>query len=202
VASNLLVLLIAILCMTSLSTMRAFVGGESLWSKAQKDAATHLRQFARSGDPAEFTQFQNQIAIPLGDRAARLELQKAHPDLKIAYAGLRAGGNEADDIPGMVWLVRVGDRVPFMQRVLAIWARGDSLIDQLNATADQLRNQATTSHDDPADRLALLAQIDRIDLALRPLEDEFSRTLGVASRTTALILEWSAVLSSGLFLVI
>jgi len=202
VASNLLVLFIAILCMTALSAMRAFVGGESLWSKAQKDAGTHLRQFARSGDPAEFTQFQNQIAIPLGDRAARLELQKAHPDLKIAYAGLRAGGNEADDIPGMVWLVRVGDRVPVMQRVLAIWARGDSLIDQLNATADQLRNQATTSHDHPADRLALLAQIDRIDLALRPLEDEFSRTLGVASRTTALILEWSAVLSSGLFLVI
>ncbi len=199
VASNLLVLFIAILCMMALSAMRAFVSGESLWSKAQKDAVTDLRQFERSGDPAEFKQFQIQIAIPLGDRAARLELQKAHPDLRIAYAGFRAGGNAADDIAGMIWLVRLGGRMPFMQRALAVWARGDSLIVQLDATADQLR---TTSLDNPADRLGSLAQIDRLDRALRPLEDEFSSTMGDASRSTALILEWSAALSSGLFLAI
>jgi PAS domain S-box-containing protein len=202
VVSNILVLLIAILCMTALSAMRAFVGGESLWSKAQQDATTHLRQYARSRDPVEFTRYRIYIAIPMRDRVARLELQKPHPDLTVAFGGLQAGGNDVDDIPGMIWLIRVGDRFPLMQQVLAIWERGDSLIDQLNATADKLRSEATADHDNPAARLDLATKIERIDLTLRPLEDEFSRTLGAASRTTALALEWAAALSSGLFLAI
>jgi diguanylate cyclase (GGDEF)-like protein len=50
--------------------------------------------------------------------------------------------------------------------------------------------------------LGTSVQIDRIDFALRPLEDEFSRALGAASRFTTVVLEWTAALSSGLFLAI
>jgi len=200
-ASNFLMLVIAVLCMAMLSAMRAFVGGESLWSKAQKDAVTHLRQFARSGNTVEFRQYREDLAIPLGDHVARIEMQKPHPDLKIAYEGLWAGGNHPDDIPGMLRLLGVADRVPYMKHALDVWARGDSLIEQLDDTADQLLDEVTPGRD-AGGREALLAQIDQIDFALRPLEDEFSDTLGEASRTTALILEWSAALSSGLFLAI
>ncbi len=202
VASNLLALLIAILCIMALSAMRAFVSGESLWSKAQKDAATHLREFALGRDPAELARFRMQIAIPLGDRAARLELEKAHPDLSVAYDGLLAGGNAVDDIPGMLRLMRAGNSIPFMQRMLSIWTQGDALIEQLDETAGQLRGPAAANLDDPEVRMRVLGQIDRIDSALRPLEDEFTRMLGDTSRTTALMLEWSAVLSCGLFLAI
>jgi diguanylate cyclase (GGDEF)-like protein/PAS domain S-box-containing protein len=197
-----LALVIAISCMTALSAMRAFVGGESLWSKGQKDAAVYLRQYARSGDLSDFNEFRIQIAILMGDRAARLELQKAHPDLGAAYAGFRAGGNDADDIPAMVWMIRVGGGIPIIQRSLGIWERGDSLIDQLIATADQLHEPAAAGPDGTASRLALLAQINRIDRALRPLENEFGRTLNSAARTTSLILVWSAVLSCGLFMAV
>src|ERR1700756_2317635 len=91
-ASNLLMLGTSVLCMSILSAMRGYVGGESLWSKAQKDAVTHLRQFAHEGDLAEFRKFREALAIPLGDRAARIELQKPHPSLSIAASGFRAGG--------------------------------------------------------------------------------------------------------------
>src|ERR1700756_1761671 len=94
-ASNLLMLGVSVLCMAILSAMRAYVGGESLWSKAQKDAVTHLRQFGHSGDLAEFLQFREALAIPLGDRAARIELQRPDPDLRVVYAGFRAGGIDA-----------------------------------------------------------------------------------------------------------
>jgi len=192
----------SVLCMVILSAMRGYVGGESLWSKAQKDAVTHLRQFAHDGDLSEFRKFRDALAIPLGDRAARIELQKARPNLSIAAAGFRAGGIDDEDIPGMVRLFLVADHVPYMQRALAVWTQGDALIDQLDDVADQLLDEVTSNRLDASGRAALLTQIDRIDYALRPLEDEFGRALGAASRITTLVLEWAAALSSGLFLAI
>ena len=192
----------SVLCMATLSAMRAYVAGESLWSKAQKDAVTHLRQFGHSGDLNEFKRFRDALAIPLGDRTARIELQKVNPDYAIAYEGLLAGGNHPDDLPGMVRLFRMGDRVPYMRRAVQIWTQGDALIDELDDTADQLLDEVTADRLDPSGRAALLAQIDRIDFTLRPLEDEFSATLGEASRFTTVALEWTAALSSGLFLAI
>src|ERR1022692_3389125 len=102
--SNLLALLIAGLCMSTLSAMRAFVGGESLWSKAQKDAVTHLQLYAHDGDLAEYERFHANLAIAMGDRVARLEAEKPVPNLAASSAGLLAGGNHPDDIPGMIRL--------------------------------------------------------------------------------------------------
>jgi diguanylate cyclase (GGDEF)-like protein len=201
-ASNLLMLGTSVLCMAILSAMRAYVGGESLWSKAQQDAVTHLRQFAHDGDLAEFRKFREDLAIPLGDRAARIELLKPHPDVAVAVAGFRAGGIDQQDIPGMVRLFRVADHVPYMQRALAVWTQGDALIDKLDDVADQLLDEVTSNRLDTSGRAALLTQIDRIDYTLRPLEDEFSAALGEASRITTVVLEWTAALSSGLFLAI
>src|ERR1700687_4345941 len=50
-----------------LSSMRGYVGGESLWSKSQKDAVFHLQRFAASRAPEELRQFRTDIAVPLGD---------------------------------------------------------------------------------------------------------------------------------------
>jgi diguanylate cyclase (GGDEF)-like protein len=201
-ASNLLMLGTSVLCMAVLSAMRGYVGGESLWSKAQKDAVTHLRQFAHEGDLAEFRKFREALAIPLGDRAARIELQKPNPDLATASAGFRAGGIDEEDIPGMVRLFLVADQVPYMQRALAVWTQGDAMIDQLDDVADQLLDEVISNRLDASGRVALLTQIDRIDYALRPLEDQFSQALAVASRITTVVLEWTAAISSGLFLAI
>lgn len=188
--------------MAALSSMRAYVGGESLWSKAQKDAVTHLRQFARGGDLAEFKRFREALSVPLGDRAARIELQKPHPDYAAAYAGFRAGRNHPDDIPGMVRLFDLRGIFRYMDRAIRVWTEGDALIDQLDDTADQLLDEVTANRLDPTGRGALLTQIDRIDFALTRLEVEFSEALGAASRTTAAVLEWTAALASGLFLAI
>src|SRR5580693_7508520 len=46
-----------------LSSVRAYVGGESLWSKAQKDAVFHLQNYASNRSQDELTQFRADIAI-------------------------------------------------------------------------------------------------------------------------------------------
>jgi diguanylate cyclase (GGDEF)-like protein len=192
----------AVLCMSVLSSLRAYVAGESLWSKAQKDAVAHLRQFAQDGDLAEFRRFRDQLAIPLGDRTARLELQKPNPDYHVASAGFRAGGNDPEDIAGMMRLFRAAKHVPYMQRALQVWTDGDGYIDRLDDVADQTLDEVKSERLDRSGRTALMAQINRIDISLRALEDEFSQNLGAASRTTTVILVWAMALSSGLFLAV
>jgi diguanylate cyclase (GGDEF)-like protein len=201
-ASNLLMLGVSVLCMTILSAVRGYVGGESLWSKAQRDAVTHLREFARGGDLAEFRRFRQALAIPLNDRVARIEMQKSHANFALIYAAMRNGGIDSDDIPGMVRLFRMGERVPQMQRAVAAWTQGDALIDRLDDVADQLLDEMTSNRLDASGRAALLTQIDRIDSLLKPLETEFSRSLSEASRVTTVVLEWTAALASGVFLAI
>ena len=51
-----------------LSAVRAYVGGESLWSKGQKDASCHLLRCSESFDSTELARLQAAIAVPLGDR--------------------------------------------------------------------------------------------------------------------------------------
>src|ERR1700728_4371747 len=63
-----------------LSSIRAYVGGESLWSKAQKDAVFHLQIYATSRAPDELRQFRSEIAVPMGDHEARVEMDKPSPD--------------------------------------------------------------------------------------------------------------------------
>ena len=62
-----------------LSAARAYVGGESLWSKAQKDAVFHLQRYAASRSVEELREFHEALAIPLGDYEAREEMNKPDP---------------------------------------------------------------------------------------------------------------------------
>src|SRR5262249_11235450 len=107
-----------------MSAVRAYVGGESLWSKAQKDAIAYLARYARSGDEAEYRGFTEAIRVIEGDRSARQELQKPDPDIAIARAGFLQGGNHPDDIPGMIALFVRFQHVSFMARAIAIWTEG------------------------------------------------------------------------------
>ena len=70
------------------SGVRAYVGGEGLYSKGQKDAVYHLIRYAGTRDRDEYQAYLEAIAIPRGDKIARLELEKPEPNLDIAGAGM------------------------------------------------------------------------------------------------------------------
>ena len=84
-----------------LSSLRAYVGGESMWSKAQKDAVFHLQKYAVNHAPEDLRLFRADIAIPLGDHEARLEMNKPHPNIRTVRQGFIRGGNHRDDVDGM-----------------------------------------------------------------------------------------------------
>src|ERR1700689_892052 len=73
IAIELIVLFFAI---HTLSSVRAYVGGEGLWSKAQKDGLYQLLKYARTHDEAYYDEFRNFMKVNQGDHRARIELAK------------------------------------------------------------------------------------------------------------------------------
>jgi hypothetical protein len=82
----LLLLALATVSLLTLSTLRAYVNGESLWSKAQQDAVFNLISYARSGNAADHARFDAAVAAILGDRRAREEVAKQDYDYATAEA--------------------------------------------------------------------------------------------------------------------
>src|SRR5215469_16200786 len=91
---------------STLSSVRAFVNGEGLWSKAQKDAVTALIIYSQSHKESDYQAFTSYLKVPLGDNITRLELQKPNPDLSIARDGFLKGRNNPDDVDGMITLIQ------------------------------------------------------------------------------------------------
>lgn len=165
-----------------LSAARAYVSGESLWSKGQKDAVIHLMRYAEGHSEEEFRAYLRAIAVPLGDRDARLELTGARPDYGKASIGLLAGGNHPDDIPCMIRLVRYFGRLPAINRAIRIWAGGDDEVATLNELAQQLHAAVLYGKGDAGAVARLLQQIQDTDTRVTPLEEAFSFSLGQISR--------------------
>ena len=54
-------------CLNTLSSVRAYVGGEGLWSKAQKDAVFHLYKYGVSRNEVDYRSFLKFMNVPIGD---------------------------------------------------------------------------------------------------------------------------------------
>lgn len=180
-----IVVVLALVGMASvdmLSSARAFVGGESLWSKGQKDAVLQLLRYGESGDEAAFDAYRRAIAVPLGDRQARLEIERADPDFEQVRAGFVAGGNHIDDIPGMIRLLRHFRHVTEIDEAVSIWARADV---EVMALEDHARRLHALIHGGACGANCvgpLLREVAAVDARLTPLETAFSYALGKASR--------------------
>jgi signal transduction histidine kinase/CheY-like chemotaxis protein len=165
-----------------MSSVRAYVGGEGRWSKAQNKAVDHLMRFLASRDEAEFQSYKELLRVPLGDRRARIELERDDSDLATADAAFLEGDNHRADVRGMSLLFKRFRRVSYLDRAIRIWARGDALLAELDGAAERLHTMLAAGSSDSREIDRLKSQIDRVDRELGELEDEFSFTLGEAAR--------------------
>jgi diguanylate cyclase (GGDEF)-like protein len=172
-----------------LSSVRAYVGGESRWSKAQKDAVFHLQKYAITRAPQDLRRFHEDISIPLGDHAARLEMNKSNPDIQKVRQGFIRGGNDVDDIDGMFDLYRRFRQVRFMRQAIQAWESADRYIIRLDETARTLQREIGSPAPRPQDIQATLDEVSLINEELTPIENQFVEALSEASRTAFLLLQ-------------
>src|ERR1700744_468142 len=166
---------------TTLSSVRSYVAGEGLWSKAQKDAVLNLRIYAYSHDEKDYAAFQQFMKVPLGDSKTRKELLKPNPDMSVARQGLIDGRNHPDDVDGMLKLLIRFHEVSYLKRAFTAWTAAEMEVTQLILISEKLHKLVTT-HAPQADINALLTQITNMNKRGTTLEDEFSFTLGDGAR--------------------
>ncbi|HUG25082.1 PAS domain-containing hybrid sensor histidine kinase/response regulator [Piscinibacter sp.] len=171
-----------------LSAVRAYVTGESLYSKGQKDAQIYLLEYAEKHREADYERFMAALAVPLGDRAAREALQQAQPDVEKAKRGFLDGGNHPDDIPGLIRLFRWFQHVPFMAKPIATWTEGDRVIQQMLDLVGRARERILAGDPWHPAVEEMRVQAPVLNERLTRLENAFSFQLGEASRTTQEVL--------------
>ena len=178
-----------------LSGVRAYINGESLYSKAQKDAHIHLLAYLDGRRDEDYRAFEGMLAVPLGDRAAREALQLPQPDLDAARRGFAAGRNHAGDIDRMVRLFIGFDDLPFMAAAIATWTEADDQVQRLHVLGQLARRQIAAGADAAA-LAPMRQQVRALNERLSALEVRFSAQLGDASRETqALLIALNAALA-------
>lgn len=167
---------------STLTSVRSFVNGEGLWSKAQKDAIYSLQVYAHSHNEKDYQDFRNFLKVPFGDNKTRLELLKPKPDLNIARQGFIEGRNEPVDVDGMISLLRRFHNVYYLHKVIIIWGQAETTMEELIAISDKLHSMilSKTVTQDEIDKE--LDKAENINRNLTKLEDDFSFTLGEGSR--------------------
>jgi PAS domain S-box-containing protein len=188
VAMTILQASVAAFSIQLLSTVRAYVAGESLYSKGQKDAQIFLLDYAEKHQEADYRRFKAALAFPLGDRAAREALQRPDPDVAAARQGFLDGGNHPDDIDGLIRMFRWFQHVPFMSRTIATWTEGDRTIQELRLLVDRAHERIAAGDAGSPTVEAMFVQSQLLNERLTRLTSEFSAELGEASRTTQQLL--------------
>jgi hypothetical protein len=150
----------------NLSGARAYVGGERLWSKAQKQAVYDLLRYSISHSDGDYQNYRQALLVPLGDRQARLELEKSV--LGIVCNGFTQGRNSPQDVEGMATSFRRFRHSRYMSEAVEIWAQADVLIDRLEKLGDKLHDEISSGRPDPLRIAEIARQVDVVGNQLTP----------------------------------
>src|SRR5580704_12658312 len=146
----------------TLSSVRAYVGGEGLWSKAQKDALYQLLKYARTHNEADYAKFEGFMKVNQGDHKARMEMSKPSGDINLSVAeqGFYEGRNDREDLNRMVKLFLRFHSNKYISRAIVAWTKADEVISGFMALGERLHREITAK---PYSQQRVDAILDEID---------------------------------------
>ena len=180
-----------------MSSVRAYVAGEALWSRSQKNAVYFLNLYLHSGEPSQFAQYQASLAVPIGDEFARWALERDPIDVEAARIGFLQGGNHPDDVPGLIWLFRYFNRVSFLQDAIKEWTATDPMLLELSVFGEVIRSELEKGPIQDDDRLQFLSsRLSELNAQFTVHANQFSTVLGEGSRAIKLTLTGINILTA------
>ncbi|WP_424680795.1 putative bifunctional diguanylate cyclase/phosphodiesterase [Frateuria sp. YIM B11624] len=121
-------------------TLAGFLNGESLWSKAQKQAVIDLDAYAASGNPADLAGFRRNHALVASDRWARDAIASDHFDRDAVARAFARGEVIPSAIPGMIFIFDHFSGAPYIRQAVAAWRSTDESVGELSQIADRLES--------------------------------------------------------------
>lgn len=192
--------IIAAVSLNTLSIVRAYVGGESLWSKGEKDAIYFLSLYADTGEEQYYEKYLRALGVPLGDLDARRALEARHPDFAQAAQGFLRGGIHPDDVSGIIWLFDHFRNAVYLKDAVARWRDTDPILFELFSLGQSVRAQLTRGAVEPDRIQALKRQIYDLNERMSPLAMAFSESLGAGSRAIKNILTVANLIAAAILM--
>ncbi len=165
-----------------LSDVRAYVAGEGLWSKAQKEAVHALVRYVIFHNEEDYQKYTDCLQVPLGDRQALIELSKKDTDFKKVDAAFIEGRNHPHDVRGMGLLFKRFYFISYIRDAIEAWRGADHLFDELLRVGVEVRLYVQSENTSNKKTMQFLERISAINNQLAPLEDSFSYRLGEGAR--------------------
>lgn len=165
-----------------LSGIRAYVGGEGLWAKNQKDGVYHLVQYVQTQEKIRYELFLKSLKIPLGDKIARQELDKNNFNYEIVFQGFLDGGNHPDDIPTMIFLYKRFKNLEYINQAIYQWELGDNYIQDLLSVGEEIHNLIKANKMNSEKTVQIFTRIDELQKKLTDAENQFSYNMSMAAR--------------------
>lgn len=141
----------------------AYIVGENHWSKAQQRALHDLDRYLVDDDAVALARAREALRVPLGDRQARLALERDPVDTAAARAGFLQGGNAPGDIERLIWMHRLFARAPYFSEAIEQWRLADRVILEMAALIDRIEEDSRLHRLTAARRDEYRAALRRIE---------------------------------------
>jgi diguanylate cyclase (GGDEF)-like protein/PAS domain S-box-containing protein len=165
-----------------LDGVRAYVRGEGLWAKGQKNAALYLERYTYSGNETDYLAFRKAVLVNIGDQNARNALYKTPPDLKKAREGFLQGQNHTDDVGALIWFFLNFQTISYMHDAIEIWKQADVKIGELRLLGQEIRIEIQKPQRNAYKIRTMRQRLYVLDRELAVLENRFSAVLGEGAR--------------------
>ncbi|MCA7922693.1 EAL domain-containing protein [Burkholderia cenocepacia] len=181
-------------------SLRVYVGGESSWSKAQKDEVILLTRYGQTGDDKLFGDYLavDRTLTFLG--VARRAMVGVPANSGVARAAMIAAGINPVDAAAVVWFYPVLSSFASLNVALRYWEDADRQLVDLRRLADALREAVQAA--DVRRTRRLNREIWDLNARIEPLPKRFSDELSAEFRSAVIQLFLSYLVASLLILLL
>lgn len=151
-----------------------FLNGESVWSKAQKQASVELAAYARTGDRQALANFQTNYAIVAADREARDLITANADDEETIQRDFSHGNIIPQAINSVIFAFRHLQWAPFLHEATTAWRSVDGDVEELNSISLRVEELYKTHAMTAERREAIMSRIDDLTRIIEPQTKIFS----------------------------
>ena len=180
----------------TISTIRAYIGGEGSYSKAQKDAVYYLFKYSSSFKEPDYKHFLENMKIPLAGQRARVELEKSDANMDVACEAFITARLHPDDVKNMTRLFKTLRHLSYMDEAINQWAASDKLNAELMRLGDKLHKLISSGEHRKEKLTPLINEINQTNEALIYSENAFSETISKIARLAKIILFYFMLITS------
>jgi diguanylate cyclase (GGDEF)-like protein len=184
----LILVTLAVVSIDIMSSLRAYIGAESVWSKGEKDATFFLHLYAETGDEVLYQRHAEAMEGLLHLRRARDILDRTQTDMHTAEDELVLGGFARSDVVSAAWVYRIFRHVSYLQDAMDLWKHSDVHMDKLQEVAGRLHHRFSDRSGTDAELVRLQEEIFQINEEVAPLARGFSSELSRTFRKVAWLL--------------